>query len=991
MFIHLHVHSNYSFCRGASKIEDLVDAALARGMSAMALTDINGVYGLVWFLQYAAERGLRPIVGSELRTKTERATLLARNRQGYETLCRIISQRLMEPDFCLSKALIEGCDNLFVLSDQIPLLKALARQNGTSGLYVELNDPGAEPPLLDFSRTSGIPPVATNDVYFADPSDYAMHRLLRAIDLNTSLSRIPPGELVSDDHWLKPADVMARRYPHVERALENTQRIAEQCAPDLGIGRLVFPCADVGGSDPFEYLKEECYRGAERRYGELSDSVRKRLEHELKIIREKGFAPYFLIVRDIVRQSARTCGRGSAAASLVSYCLGITHVEPITHNLFFERFLNEGRADPPDIDIDFPWDERDGVFDYVFRKYGASRAAMISNHVGFRTRAATREVAKVYGLPEQEIKAVTQRMGVYWSIHYLENSIRHDPVYKDMELKEPWPEIVRLATKLEGYPRYMSVHCGGIVIVPDRIDRYVPVEPAPKGVPIIQWEKDQAEDAGLIKIDLLGNRSLAVIRDALAAVRENCGLEIDYDQWDPTTDCKTQDLIRRGDTVGVFYVESPSMRQLQQKCRTGDFDHLVIHSSIIRPAANKYIREYVRRLRGGSYRSLHPVLDEVLSETYGIMVYQEDVSRIAMAMAGFSASDADLLRKILSKKRAGKKLEDYREMFYTGAAARGAPRGVIDEIWEMILSFSGYSFCKPHSASYALVSYKSCYLRAHYPAEFIAAVLTNQGGYYSPFAYVSEARRMGLRVLLPDINESRKEYWGRDKTIRVGLMQLKGLHEAALQAILEKRGRRPFASLEDFLCRVELDPADVKILIKAGAMDRISGGATRPEMIWQALAWHAARASRPSVERSLFQDVPSVAPPPTPQYSPRTVLEHELETLDFLISRHPLSLYAAQLSKMKYVRGADLPKHVGKRVTTVGWWVTGKVVTTREDEPMEFISFEDTSALYETTFFPQTYARFCHILNRSRPYVLSGVVEEDFGAVTLTVDSARLL
>ena len=968
-----------------------MDAALARGMSAMALTDINGVYGLVWFLQYAAERGLRPIVGSELRTKTERATLLVRNRQGYETLCRIISQRLMEPDFCLSKALIEGCDNLFVLSDQIPLLKALARQNGTSGLYVELNDPGAEPPLLDFSRTSGIPPVATNDVYFADPSDYAMHRLLRAIDLNTSLSRIPPGELVSDDHWLKPADVMARRYPHVERALENTQRIAEQCAPDLGIGRLVFPCADVGGSDPFECLKEECYRGAERRYGELSDSVRKRLEHELKIIREKGFAPYFLIVRDIVRQSARTCGRGSAAASLVSYCLGITHVEPITHNLFFERFLNEGRADPPDIDIDFPWDERDGVFDYVFRKYGASRAAMISNHVGFRTRAATREVAKVYGLPEQEIKAVTQRMGVYWSIHYLENSIRHDPVYKDMELKEPWPEIVRLATKLEGYPRYMSVHCGGIVIVPDRIDRYVPVEPAPKGVPIIQWEKDQAEDAGLIKIDLLGNRSLAVIRDALAAVRENCGLEIDYDQWDPTTDCKTQDLIRRGDTVGVFYVESPSMRQLQQKCRTGDFDHLVIHSSIIRPAANKYIREYVRRLRGGSYRSLHPVLDEVLSETYGIMVYQEDVSRIAMAMAGFSASDADLLRKILSKKRAGKKLEDYREMFYAGAAARGAPRGVIDEIWEMILSFSGYSFCKPHSASYALVSYKSCYLRAHYPAEFIAAVLTNQGGYYSPFAYVSEARRMGLRVLLPDINESRKEYWGRDKTIRVGLMQLKGLHEAALQAILEKRGRRPFASLEDFLCRVELDPADVKILIKAGAMDRISGGATRPEMIWQALAWHAARASRPSVERSLFQDVPSVAPPPTPQYSPRTVLEHELETLDFLISRHPLSLYAAQLSKMKYVRGADLPKHVGKRVTTVGWWVTGKVVTTREDEPMEFISFEDTSALYETTFFPQTYARFCHMLNRSRPYVLSGVVEEDFGAVTLTVDSARLL
>jgi error-prone DNA polymerase len=998
MFTHLHVHSNYSFCRGASRIEELVDAALGRGMSAMALTDINGVYGLIWFLQCAAERGLRPIVGAELRTETERATLLARNRDGYETLCRIISRRQFETDFCLSKVLIEGRENLIVLSDHLPLLHALGKQNGTSDIYVELNDPRAEPPLMEFSRASGIPPVAANDVYFVDQSGFALHRLLRAIDLNASLSRIPPEELASEDRWLKTEEAMACRYPHLPKALENTQRIAGECsAPEMG--KLVFPQFDLpGGSDAFEYLREECYRGAERRYGELSDSVLKRLGHELKIIEAKGFAHYFLIVRDIVRQSARTCGRGSAAASLVAYCLGITHVEPITHNLFFERFLNEGRTDPPDIDIDFPWDERDGVFDYVFRKYGAVRAAMISNHVGFRARAAVREVAKVYGLPEQEIKAVTQRMGYYWALHDLEDYTKQHPVFKDMELRDPWPEIIRLATKLDGYPRHMSVHCGGIVIVPDRIDRYVPVEPAPKGVPIIQWEKDQAEDAGLIKIDLLGNRSLAVIRDVLAAVKENCGIEIDYELWDPTEDARTQELIRKGDTIGVFYVESPSMRQLQQKCRTGDFDHLVIHSSIIRPAANKYIREYVRRLRGEPWRPLHPILDEVLSETYGIMVYQEDVSRIAMAMAGFSASDADLLRKILSKKRAAEKLEDLKGKFYAGAATAAAgaaagnvPREVIDKVWEMIMSFSGYSFCKPHSASYALVSYKSCYLRAHYPAEFIAAVLTNQGGYYSPFAYVSEARRMGLRVLLPDVNESRKEYWGRDKTVRVGLMQLKGLCETALQAVLEERKKRPFVSFDDFLSRVEIDLADVKILIKAGAADSISGGATRPEMIWKALAWHEARVSRRPVVRSLFQDIPSIVPPPTPQYSARTVLEHELETLDFLISRHPLSLYSQPLSNFKNVKGADLARHVGKRVTTVGWWVTGKLISTKDDEPMEFISFEDTSAIYETTFFPQAYARFCHILNRSRPYVLSGVVEEEFGAVTLTVDSVRLL
>jgi error-prone DNA polymerase len=992
MFTHLHVHSNFSFCRGASRIEDLVNAALNRGMTAMALTDINGVYGLIWFLQYAAERGLRPIVGAELRTEEERATLLARNRSGYETLCRIISRRQFDAGFCLRKALMEQRENLVVISDQLPLLRALGKQNGTSQIYVELNDPAVETPLLKFSRESGIPSVATNDVYFVDRSDFPLHRLLRAIDLNTSLSRIPPKELVSDDRWLKPENAMARRYPHVIKAMDSTERIAADCTGDLGIGELVFPSFDgPDGVDAFEYLREECYRGAERRYGELSDSVLKRLEHELKIIQDKGFATYFLIVRDIVGQSARTCGRGSAAASLVAYCLGITHVEPVTHNLFFERFLNEGRSDPPDIDIDFPWDERDGVFDYVFRKYGAARAAMISNHVGFRPRAATREIAKVYGLPEQEIKAVTQRMGYYWSLSHLQDMIDHHPVYKDMELKDPWPEIIRLATRLEGYPRYMSVHCGGIVVVPDRIDRYVPVQPAPKGVPIIQWEKDQAEDAGLIKIDLLGNRSLSVIRDALAAVKENHGIEIDYEQWDPTADPRTQDLFRRGDTIGVFYAESPSMRQLQQKCRTGDFDHLVIHSSIIRPAANKYIHEYVRRLRGGRYQPLHPILDEVLGETYGIMVYQEDVSRIAMAMAGFDASNADLLRKILSKKRTGRKLEDYREMFYDGAAKRGVPREAVGQVWEMIMSFSGYSFCKPHSASYALVSYKSGYLRAHYPAEFIAAVISNQGGYYSPFAYVSEARRMGLQVLLPDVNESRKAYWGKNKTVRVGLMQLKGLHESALKTILEEREKGKFRSLEDFLCRVDVDVADVKILVKSGAFDNIACGASRPKMIWQALAWNEKRASRRAVNRSLFHDMPQVVPPQVPQYSARTVLEHELETLDFLISRHPLSLYAQPLSNLHYVRGADLPKYVGKKVTTVGWWVTGKLITTKDDEPMEFISFEDTSALYETVFFPKAYARFCHILNHARPYVLSGAVQEEFGVCMLTVDSVRLL
>src|SRR5262249_31986080 len=345
----------------------------------------------------------------------------------------------------------------------------------------------------------------------------------------------------------------------------------------------------------------------------------------------------------------------------------------------------------------------------------------------------------------------------------------------------------------------------------------------------VQWEKDQAEEAGLVKIDLLGNRSLAVIRDALRAVKRNHSVEIRHDAFDPLADPATLALMRDGQTMGVFYVESPAMRQLQQKTRRGDFEHLVIHSSIIRPAANDYIREYVRRLRGGAWTTLHPILDEVLRETYGIMCYQEDVARTAIRMAGCTDAEADGLRKVLSKKGAGKKVEDYRQRFARGAAARGIEPRIVEEVWRMILSFSGYSFCKPHSASYALVSFKSCYLKAHHPAEFMAAVISNGGGYYSTFAYVSECRRMGLEGLLPDINDSDRGHTGRRRRVRVGLMQIKGLRDEAIEAILAaRRAGGPFVTFDEFLRRVPIDPSDARLLIRAGTFDGIGFGAGGP-------------------------------------------------------------------------------------------------------------------------------------------------------------------
>jgi error-prone DNA polymerase len=613
---------------------------------------------------------------------------------------------------------------------------------------------------------------------------------------------------------------------------------------------------------------------------------------------------------------------------------------------------------------------------------------MVANHVGFRAKGAIHEIAKVYGLPEPEIMNVSKRLSQFWGLADPLERLDGHPRFKDVDFEPPWPEILAQAVALEGHPRHLSVHSGGVVLVPDSLSDHVPVEIAPKGVPIVQWEKDQVEDYGLTKMDLLGNRSLAVIRDALAAVAANGGPVLDERLWCPVDDPETLAMLARGDSMGVFYVESPSMRQLQRKAGVGDFDHLVIHSSMIRPAANRWIHEYLRRLKGGAYEVIHPALRETLDETYGIMCYQEDVTKVAMAMAGFTLTQAEGLRKALSQKRPVKPLRAYAAEFRAGALDRGATPDQVEQVWDMILSFGGYSFCKPHSASYAMVSFRSAWLRVHRPAEFMAAVISNQGGYYSTFAYVSEARRMGIRVLPPDVNASARAYVGRGREIRVGLMQLKGLTAAALDAVLEERARGgPFRSLEDLLARVRLHPSDAERLIQAGCLDSIAGGRTRPELHW---TLHLARAAEPAVALTLFPPE-RVEAPPAPAYDRETVLRNEVETLGFLLSAHPLDPYERALRGRGVIPARDLDRHAGSRVTVLGWYVTSKLVHTKDDEPMEFFSFEDATALYDATLFPDAYRRFCHLLTSTRPFLLEGRVEEDYGVCTLTVDQVERL
>jgi len=991
-FVHLHTHSSYSAMWGVPTVEALCHAVKEQGQEFLPLTDTNGLYGAIRFLEVAREHGLKPILGAELISGVHHAVLLAKNPTGYANLCRILSARHCDESFDFIETVTLHRTGLVVLSDD-PVALTAWQAESAEDLYVELTPGPTLQNAVALSRRLRLPPVATTRAAFLQPADYQAHRLLRAIAENTTLSRLKADHCALPTHWLMPESVLARQLPHVPEAIANTRRIAEQCHTAWDFKQTIFPSFRHLSSDTaFETLQRKTYDGVLWRYGTLSATVRQRIDKELTVIRDKGYADYFLVVDEIVRQAPRTCGRGSAAASIVSYCLGITHVDPIRHNLLFERFLNPGRNDPPDIDVDFPWDERPAILDWVFKQYGHQHAAMVANQNTFATRAALREIAKVYGLPAAEIgKALNflQRRADFVDVQpgmTVQDWARD--VCRALNLRNPWPEILYWSIQLDGHFRNLGLHPGGVVLVPDEIRRYVPVEISASKLPVIQWEKDQTEDAGLVKIDLLGNRSLAVIRDAIAAVARNTGHVIDYAMWDPITDPATNDLIRRGETMGCFYVESPATRLLLKNLWAGMpparravadvFEYLVVVSSIIRPAANVFADEFVRRAHGQPYRSLHPLLDDVLQETHGIMVYQEDVMKVAVTLGGFSVEDGDQLRKVLSKKHKARQLRDYQLQFYKGATCRGIELHVIDAIWSMIMSFAGYSFCKPHSASYAQVSFKSAYLRAHYPAEFIAAVVSNQGGYYSAFAYLSEGRRMGLTILPPDINASVWVYTGSGTIVRVGLMQIKGLQEdLAKRIIAERETHGPYQSLSDFLSRVKLDYAQAKLLIKAGCLDSVSGELTRPALLWRVFA---AQATKP----------PAYIPIPM-EYSPRKKLHHELALFGFPLHCHPLDLFTEALAATPHMFAKDLDQYVGKEVTLIGWLLTEKIVSTKKGEPMEFMTLEDQTGMYDATLFPNRYREYCHLLATNQAYVVTGLVEEHFSTVTVTAKTLQLL
>jgi len=998
----IHFRSCFSFLAGCRTPEEICRFAAEHGLRTVGMTDVNGFYGLIRFLKAAEREGVKPVSGVVVRHRGREAfTAYVMDRRGYSRLCGLITRLLAatpEADYDPVEDLLRGGrEGISILSDDPSVLLRL-REGGTAGLYARLTHGRPFAELARFARENCLPTAAIPDTVFLGDGDEDVYEVLRAIGRIRKVDDLPPGDRAAPHLRFTPGEAVERFFSAVPEALAAAEDIAERSST-AGIMSPSFIFPSFGGlteEEAFRMLRSLCVQGADRRYGGMRDDVQARLDYELSIIRQKGFSAYFLVVWDIVSRWPRTCGRGSAAASIVSYLLGITHVDPIRYNLFFERFLNRGRKDPPDIDVDFPWDERGKTLRYVFDKY-AGRSAMVADHVTFGPRSALREPAKAFGVPEEEIGRLVKlsRLG---------------------RAEEIPPYLRSAAERIRGLPRNLGTHPGGVVITPGPITDYAHVQTSPLGWPVLAWEKDATEDAGLVKIDLLGNRSLGVLRDTLALVEKGReaapeaasgatslravagaapeaasgatpGTRLDWESFDPLEDPDTRELIRRGKTLGVFYVESPATRQLLTKMGRGDYENLVIASSIIRPAANRYIRSFVKRLRGAPYRPLHPRIEKTLEETYGIMVYQEDVSRVAIDIAGFPIEEADRLRKILSKKDRELKLPDFKTRFLAGGAALGVAADVLEKVWDMILSFDGYSFCKPHSASYAQVSYRIAYLKRFHPLEFYASVINNGGGFYGRQTYVNACRREGFPVLPPDVNRSDYGYTAEGGRLRVGLCQLKDLARPVVDRILSERERGgPYAGFRDFLLRVDPRLSELRPLVRSGSLDSVSDGCTRPELFYR---WQ--NASR--------EDGLGFLPPMPPQvgdYPARVKLQDEARTLGIIVSRHPLSLFRTRIARMAERHGLapligsrDIGAHVGRRVWIPGLLVTGKEVATRKREPMIFVSFEDEDDVFETTLFPDAFSRLFPVLDSGWVFLIHGKVDEDLGALNISVE--RLL
>ncbi|GAB4339655.1 MAG: hypothetical protein Kow0037_24870 [Calditrichia bacterium] len=1093
-FTHLHVHSYYSLLDGTMSPEELVQQTKKLKFRHLALTDHNALYGAVEFYQKASEAGLHPIIGSEITLDDgSHLVLLVKNTAGYRNLCRLLSTGHLRGGhlkFQLTlNDLFRHKEGLIVLSGgrkgqlwqmaqkrEIERAQQYCRQMRTvfgEDFWIELqqfqpNDFLINLRLRDLAVQHQIGLVATNDVHLRNGADWPLRQVLHAIDANTLVDRVSTAG--SRQQYLKSASEMRQLFAKFPEALRNTEVIARQCQFEFSLGKPIFPKLDLpAGETSFSYLWKEAFKCASQRYQPLTQELIDRLTYELQTINSLGFSDYFLIVKDIVdfclREGIPCVGRGSAGDSVVSYVLGITQVDPLRYNLYFERFLNPDRSDPPDIDLDICWKNRDRVLEYVYRKYGQEKTAMICTFSTFQLRSSIRDVARAFGFPEDEISAITKYLPHY-GVKQLADALPHLPECQDLQQNiSVFRDVLEIAQRIADFPRHQSIHPGGVLIAPDAITNYTPLQVAGKGIVVAQYDMYSIEPLGLVKMDLLGVRSLSIVTDCLKSVTshyrqlqgeavpaepadsppstgtDSGEIPLPFPQPDtdklkvaappksvyrfdirrqkivaeaaqqyltprrfpflnsrqrkispldlrviPQNDPSVTALLRSGLSMGCFQTESPGMRGLLKKMQIDGVDDVITAVALIRPgAANSGMKDlYIKRRAGLAEVSYpHPSLAPLLEETYGGIIYQEQVMQVAAEVAGFSLAQADVLRKAMTKARDKKTLMQVHTAFIEGAIRKGMTRQEAMTVWKFLSNFVGYGFNKAHSATYGVIAYQTAYLKYYFPVYYMCAVLNNHGGFYSKAAYVEEARRMGIRFLPPDINFSDTVFTCQDSRIRVGLDMVFELTEKTKQNILQERQKGPFKDYYDFVQRVKPREGEVHNLIKCGALRSLEP--CEPLLLLKNKLFFRHKKNRHLTE-SLTAKV-RLNP-----YNKYQRILHEMEILDFSVTDHPLALFEDRINWQEITPSFELEQKKQKKIVFVGWLVTSRRVKTKNGQYMKFLTLEDRFGLCEAVMFPQTYNRYGQLIKSYGPYRIEGSVQSRLpGEANLLVEKVDLI
>ena len=1047
-FTHLHVHTEYSLLDGACRIDRLFDHIKAMGQTACAITDHGVMYGCVAFFDAAKAAGIKPIIGCEVyvatRTRFDKVNridgnnhliLLCKNETGYKNLIKMVSAGFTEGFYskpridkdlleqyhegliCLSACLAGEIPQAILAGDYERAKQAALYYRdlfGEGNYYIELQDHGLEedqvvlPQLIRLARETGIPMAATNDAHYITKEDAKMQSILLCIQTGKTIADADRMEFQTDEFYLKSTDEMYDLFSMVPEACENTNKIAEQCSFEFTFGETKLPYFKApDGMENQAYFEKLCWEGLERRYpGKVTDALKERLSYEINVVKTMGYTNYYLIVYDFINYAKSRDipvgpGRGSGAGSLAAYCVGITDIDPIRYNLIFERFLNPERVSMPDFDVDFCYERRQEVIDYVNEKYGRDHVAQIVTFGTMAARAAVRDVGRVMGMSYQDVDRVAKLIPMELKMT-LRKALEVSPDLKALyDADSQVHELIDTSLKVEGMPRHASTHAAGVVITREPATEYVPLS-TNDGLPVTQFNMVEIERLGLLKMDFLGLRTLTVIHDTEMAVRRTKDPDfrvanIDYD--DPAT----YEMLTRGETEGIFQLESTGMTQVLMSMRPKNLEDVIALISLYRPGPMDSIPTYLRNRKDPSkvvYQT--PQMAHIVDVTNGVVIYQEQVMQICRELAGFSFGQADNVRRAMSKKKL-KVMEAEREHFVhgctepgkecAGCVKNGIPESVANQIYDDMISFASYAFNKSHAACYAYVAFQTAYLKCHYPHEFMAALLTSVlDNTAKVIEYTSECQRIGIKVLPPDINVSRGGFTVDGESIRFGLNAVKSVGRNLIDAVVKDRKNRPYRGLYDFCKRLhgnELNRRALENLVKAGAFDALEP--TRRGMIDSAegVLKSVETDARQNLEgqMDLFgmmggedeQAATDYKIPNTPEYPASELLKMEKEVSGLYLSGHPLDAYRPQIRQISTCTIADLQGEEARRfdnqnVTILCTVVKNKIMTTKSNTLMAFTTVEDLTGTMELLIFPRVLTECRATLQENAVVVANGRV-----------------